>query len=110
MPRGGKRAKAGRKPGSMNKITALKSAEPEIKKIKGAAAKRAVTAAAVLACVDEMGLWLDLVHHKDPSVRLKTLCYLTDQRDGKAKQRLEASGKDGAPLQFTVRSILDKPG
>jgi hypothetical protein len=108
MPRGGKRENAGRKPGSMNKITALKSADPEIKEIKGAAAKRAVTAAAVLGATDEMKLWLKLLNHKDPSVQLKALCYLTDQRDGKAKQRIEAAGENGGPMCFTLRKIEAK--
>ena len=51
--RGGKRPNAGRKPGSVNKITALKMTEQEIKEIKGSA-KRAVTAAAVLGQPGEL--------------------------------------------------------
>ncbi len=105
MPRGGKRDNAGRKPGSMNKITALKSAESEIKEIKGQSARRAVKAAAVLAATDEMKIWLKLLNHNDPSVQLKSLCYLTDQRDGKAKQRIEAAGENGGPICFTLRKI-----
>ena len=98
MASGGKRPGAGRKPGSLNKITALKKAAPEIKEIKGASAQRAVTAAAVLGCID-------LLDHKDPRVRIKALCYLTDQRDGKAKQRVEASGDSGGPIIFALESI-----
>jgi hypothetical protein len=92
----------------MNKMTALVAAEPEIREIKGAAAKRAVTAAAVLGATDEMKLWLKLLNHDDPSVQLKSLCYLTDQRDGKAKQRIEAAGEKGAPMVFTLRRIEAK--
>jgi hypothetical protein len=105
MASGGKRPGAGRKPGSLNKITALKKAAPEIKEIKGASAQRAVTAAAVLGCIDELKKWLDLLDHKDPRVRIKALCYLTDQRDGKAKQRVEASGDSGGPIIFALESI-----
>jgi hypothetical protein len=97
--KGGKRPGAGRKPGSINKITALKKACTEINQIKGSAAKRAVTAAAVLGCVDEMAAWLSLLSSKDEHIRFKTLTYLVDQRDGRAKQRVEATGPDGGPVK-----------
>jgi hypothetical protein len=92
----------------MNKMTALVAAEPEIREIKGAAAKRAVTAAAVLGATDEMKLWLKLLNHKDPSVQLRALTYLCDQRDGKARQRIEAAGENGGPIVFTLRRIEGK--
>jgi hypothetical protein len=68
-----------------------------------------VTAAAVLGCVDELGLWLKLLQHKDPGVQLKALCYLTDQRDGKAKQRVEASGPAGGGIVFRVERVGQEP-
>jgi len=105
MASGGKRPGAGRKPGSVNKITALKNAEPEIKEIKGEAARRAVTAAAVLGCIDEMAMWLKLLKDKDPGVRMKALCYLTDQRDGKAEQKIEAAGSGDGPIKFVIERI-----
>lgn len=105
MASGGKRLGAGRKPGSVNKVTALKHAEPELAEIKGNAARRAVTAAAVLGCIDEMATWLRLLKHKDPAVQMKALTYLTDQRDGRAKQKIEETGSGGGPIRFELVRI-----
>ena len=93
-----KEAGAGRKPGSINKITALKNALPEIKEIKGTTAQKAVTAAAALGCVDEMAVWFSLLSSKDEHIKFKTLTYLVDQRDGKARQRVETMGENGGPI------------
>lgn|ERR1039457_6396320 len=84
MPRGGSRAGAGRKVGSVERKTAIRIVAPLI---QGMAAKEAVTAAAILASVDEKALWLEEL--ADPRYRLKALIYLTDKRDGKARQGLE---------------------
>ena len=46
----------------------------------------------MLAHVDEPELWKGLLTHKSPDVRLRTLQYLTDRRDGKAKTSVEVSG------------------
>lgn len=102
MKRGGKRAGSGRKSGSVNRLTALKDSAAVLKEIKGNAARKAVTAAAILCAIDEMGEWLGLV--KDPKTKFAAMCYLTDRRDGKAKQALEHSGPDGGviPLAVTV--------
>jgi hypothetical protein len=77
MPRGrgGKRPGAGRKPNYLKR--------PGIK---------AITAAETLAHVNEPELWKGLLNHKSPDVRLRTLQYLTDRRNGKAKQAVEVSG------------------
>ena len=53
---------------------------------------KAITAAELLAHVDEPQLWKGLLTHKSPDVRLRTLQYLTDRRDGKAKQAIEVKG------------------
>jgi|SRR5581483_1360357 len=97
MPRGGSRANSGRKPGSINRKTAIEKADKPLSEIKGKAARKAVTAAVVLASIDELKYWTELL--KDPKTRLQAMMYLTDQRDGKARQKLEHTGKDGGPVQ-----------
>ena len=73
--RGGKRTGAGREPNYFKRLGI-----------------KAITAAELLAHVDEPELWKGLLTHKSPDVRLRTLQYLTDRRDGKAKQAVEVSG------------------
>jgi hypothetical protein len=73
--RGGKRPGAGRKPNYLKRLGI-----------------KAITAAEILAHVNEPELWQGLLNHKSPDVRLRTLQYLTDRRDGKAKQAVEVSG------------------
>jgi hypothetical protein len=73
--RGGKRPGAGRKPNYLKRLGI-----------------KAITAAEILAHHDEPELWKGLLTHKSPDVRLRTLQYLTDRRDGKAKQAVEVSG------------------
>ena len=97
--RGGKRPGAGRKPGSIERVTAIRQAREPLQLIKGSRAERAVTAAAVLGLIDEAKAWLRLLKDKRGKTRLTALMYLTDRRDGKAKQAVEMTGKDGAPLQ-----------
>ncbi len=52
----------------------------------GSAAARAVKAADILATVDELKLWHSHLLSSDPKVAFSALQYLTDQRDGRAKQ------------------------
>jgi hypothetical protein len=73
--RGGKRPGAGRKPNYLKRLGI-----------------KAITAAEILAHHDEPELWKGLLTHKSPDVRLRTLQYLTDRRDGKAKQAIEVKG------------------
>jgi len=73
--RGGKRPGAGRKRNYFKRL-----------------GLKAITAAEILAHVNEPELWKGLLSHKSPDVRLRTLQYLTDRRDGKAKQAVEVSG------------------
>jgi hypothetical protein len=56
----------------------------------------------VLAQSDEETLWEQLLHAKDLRIRLEAIKYLTDRRDGKPKQAIEASGPDGGPLRASV--------
>jgi hypothetical protein len=53
---------------------------------------KTLTAAEILAHHDEPELWKGLLNHKSPDIRLKTLQYLTDRRDGKARQAINVSG------------------
>jgi len=71
--RGGKRPGAGRKPNYLKRLGI-----------------KAVTAAEILAHVDEVELWLGLL--QDKNYKLQALQYLTDRRDGKAKQAVQVSG------------------
>jgi hypothetical protein len=105
MPRGGRRAGAGRNAGSVDRKTALKIAVPLI---QGTTAKEAVTAAAILASVDEKALWLEELGN--PKNRLAALMYLTDKRDGKAKStsdlnvKHEMAGRSEEELKFLVEN------
>ena len=89
---GGARHGAGRKPRSINRSTALTKAA-ELNLIPGSAAAEAVSAASILATVDEKAKWLELIEASndrdgeavpDWNTRRQALEYLTDQRDGKA--------------------------
>jgi hypothetical protein len=73
--RGGRRQGAGREPNYLKRF--------EIK---------ALTAAEILAHHNEPELWAGLLTHKSADIRLRTLQYLVDRRDGKAKQAVEVSG------------------
>jgi hypothetical protein len=64
--RGGRRPNAGRKPNYLKRLGI-----------------KAITAAEILAHVDEPDLWKGLLHHKNPHVRLQTLQYLTDRKESK---------------------------
>lgn len=81
--RGGVRVGAGRKPNYLKRL----GMEP-------------LTAAKILANVDELEMWLGLLRDADRKIALDTLKYLTDRRDGKAKQAVELSG--GAVIGHTV--------
>jgi hypothetical protein len=73
--RGGKRPGAGRKPNYLKRLGI-----------------KAITAAEILAHFHELDLWRGLLTHKSPAIRLQTLQYLTDRRDGKLKQAVNVSG------------------
>jgi hypothetical protein len=67
MGRGGSRSGAGRKPKALVPL-------------------RKAMAEEILSSVDEIVLWGELLSCDDPRIRLDTLKYLTDRRDGKAPQ------------------------
>jgi hypothetical protein len=78
---GGHRGRGGRRPGAGRK--------PDYLKRLGI---KALTAAEILAHFNEIELWQGLLNHKSADIRLRTLSYLIDRRDGKAKQAVEVSG------------------
>lgn len=73
--RGGRRSGAGRKPNYLKRLGI-----------------KAITAAEILAHHNEPDLWAGLLNHRSPDIRLRTLQYLVDRRDGKAKQAVQVSG------------------
>lgn len=77
--RGGARPGAGRKP-------------------KAVKAVKKIVAEQLLGSVDEQGLWRELLEADDLRVRLDALKYLTDRRDGKPAQTVEATG--GFKVEF----------
>ena len=83
MPSGGARLGAGRKSKPMITV-------------------RKIMAEEIPSAVDEVELWKQLVASDDLRIRLDSLKYLTDRRDGKASQYLSA---DVAPVTFTLRRI-----
>jgi len=44
-----------------------------------------ITAAEILVYHNEIEMWTGLLRHKSADIRLRTLSYLTDGRDGKPK-------------------------
>lgn len=104
MPRGGKRAGAGRKPTKLS--------------VTGNRLKKA-TAEEILASVDEMEMWQSLLNATqiqsirvigdgesdremetvpDWKIRLESLKYLTDRRDGKPAQSVYVNGESDTDL------------
>ncbi len=63
---------------------ALASIQPDLTIVRGSAAGQAVTAALILASVDEGGLWRKHLTDADANISMGALKYLTDRRDGKA--------------------------
>jgi hypothetical protein len=81
MRNGGNRGRGGKRPGAGRK--------PDYLKRLGI---KAITAAEILAHHNEPELWQGLLNNKSADIRLRTLQYLTDRRDGKAKQAVDVSG------------------
>lgn len=117
MPRGGKRTGSGRR------ATKLSRTVEPLKKVQ---------AEEILAESEEKSAWLELLNAEmtvsvnvivtdgetgktetereavkvpDYRIRLEARKYLTDRRDGKAKQAVEVGGKDGGPIVFKLRRI-----
>jgi hypothetical protein len=68
--RGGRRPGAGRKPNYLKRLGI-----------------KAMTAAEILAHFSEIDLWRGLLTHKNANIRLQTLQYLTDRRDGRPHRK-----------------------
>src|SRR5258708_37996043 len=76
---GGKRAGAGRKRGKVQKVV------------------RRYTAEDILDAIDEIVEWKPLLQSENEKIKLTALIYLTDRRDGKARQPI--TGSDGGASQ-----------
>jgi hypothetical protein len=74
-PVGGKRPGSGRKPKYLKRLGI-----------------KAITAAEILAYHYEIDLGRGLLNHKAADIRLRTLSYLTDRKDGKPKQAVDVTG------------------
>jgi len=85
--KGGKRPGAGRKPG-----------DPIVK------AKRSI-AESVLNGIDVIKEWRALLTDKSPKIRLGALTFLTEHKDGKARQSVQLSGDENKPLSVLVRHV-----
>lgn len=85
---GGKRVGAGRKPGSPKKQV------------------RGYTAADILAAIDEINEWKPLLQSENEKIKLTALIYLTDRRDGKARQpAIERDGGEPQHEQFDLSKL-----
>jgi hypothetical protein len=67
--------------------------------------KRGMQAAEILAAVNEVALWKECLECDDVRVKLDALKYLTDRRDGKAKQVNEITGRNGEPFGINVTFV-----
>jgi hypothetical protein len=88
--RGGHRPGAGRKPSTISGI---------VKKLPKDSAEL------ILSEIKANKKWIELANSEDEYVVLGVLKYLTDRAYGKAKQSIEASGKDGGPIIFRLERI-----
>ncbi len=79
MTHGGKRTRAGRKPGARALVTRSK-------------------AEGVLATVDEEKIWQRLLRSHNSRIVLDAMKYLTDRRDGKAVQAINADISGGVNI------------
>lgn len=93
MPNGGKRPGAGRKRGKVNRRTL----------------KARSDAGFILTEIGDVEAWKWAYHtaRKKRDVRTVTeiLKYLTDRRDGKARQAVDLGNEDGKPFEITVRNV-----
>jgi hypothetical protein len=77
--RGGSRPGSGRKPTRFKRIV------------------RMYTAEAILSEINEIKVWKELLLSKNERVKISALMYLTDKRDGKARQPI--TGADGGAIK-----------
>jgi hypothetical protein len=61
---------------------------------KAVTARKGLQAAEILENVDEVKIWRELLESDDLRVKADAIKYLTDRRDGKAKQTIEMSEAD----------------
>uniref|UniRef100_E6QIE2 Uncharacterized protein n=1 Tax=mine drainage metagenome TaxID=410659 RepID=E6QIE2_9ZZZZ len=92
--KGGKRPGAGRKPSTIKGIA--KNLPKE-------------SAELLLAEINAHSKWLSLAESADERIRLETLKYLTDRAYGKARQAIEHTSDQDAPLEVIIRRVGAKP-
>jgi hypothetical protein len=66
---------------------------------------KAIIAAEILAHFSEIDLWRGLLTHKNATIRLQGLQYLTDRRDGRPKQAVEVARCTTKMLSGFLRSL-----
>lgn len=65
---------------------------------RGSRTLRKSAAAEILGTIDELQHWTALLNHSNPRIRLDTLKYLTDRRDGKPKQAVDIDSRQTCVL------------
>jgi hypothetical protein len=94
---GGKRRGAGRKPGKRNRKTIAAQ----------------VSAAAILKRIGEAEAWrwaaVTAKRKRDVKTYVDILKYLTDRRDGKPRQAIEATGPNGGAVPIKIVSYIARP-
>lgn len=95
MAHGGKRANSGRKKGARTDVKARSIAER------------------VLSKINEEETWYWVIKTAKMRYDTKTVAdvmkYLTDRRDGKPRQAIEATGPGGGAIQINILSKIPRP-
>ncbi|HTT17317.1 MAG TPA: hypothetical protein VMG82_00115 [Candidatus Sulfotelmatobacter sp.] len=61
-----------------------------------------LTAAIILANINELEAWRRLVNSKSEDVQFRVMAYLTDRRDGKAQQTIDISAEDSVMARLAA--------
>ena len=87
--------RGGRRPGSGRKVKRIKSLVKRCDK---------VTAAMILAAVDEQSKWLKFIDSDDERIALDAMKFLTQMRDGRPKQAVDMNDARQRLESLTTRS------
>jgi hypothetical protein len=99
--RGGKRPGAGRKKGSIEKITLAKRATQTI-------AEQTLDRFHEITGNDIASVWITLLISKDEAIRLRAAAYLTDRIEGKAVERVAIAGQIQHVMSEADRKAADQ--
>jgi hypothetical protein len=102
MPKGGYRPGAGRKPSLATKLARA----VEFIETNGTKAEQS-TATRILGAINEVEQWGKLLGDKNPRIRMESLKYLTDRRDGKPSQSVAMNLAGGFTL---INGIVKSKG